>query len=280
MKILAGHSGQLGDLFMNLPFIRWLRSYNERGMTKQYLSIDMPINRKYAEAAPLFFNHPHLDGIMITDAYDGFPSEIDSQLMERRGYDQVFPPMQPHVDKWWEKRHQASTVLYDYSGGQFELSDSDCQISLVKWFDVPEHKDTIAFAPFAGFYNPKNDKKLSTERAQEIVDMILKMGYDVLQIGGPGEPILDGATQLRTPYFDSIRHILGCKAFLHTDTGAAWAISGYQFPALGVYSHRYYGPKYVKNIQPINPNAMYLDAPNVNEIELIKIERALKDLTK
>ena len=283
-KILYGHPGLIGDLFLNLPSIKYLNK------TFGY-DIDMPVHKKYLDVIPLLYNLDYLNSTIVLDGYDNFPSEKDIKLLKGKIYDKVFNPMQQHLDYWFDKRHQASTVLFDYFGGKMQLSLDQCQIELNQWFDIPTNlpgnlnnflfKDCISFAPYAGFYNPKNDKKLSEKRAQRICDFIGVKEFNCLQIGGPDEPKLNGAIKLNTTFFESIKNILGCKFFIHTDTGSGWAISGYKFPQLGLYSSDRYTKEHIKHIQPVNPNGVYLDGPNVNDIpdEVIfaQIEEMIKN---
>lgn len=235
----------------------------------------MPVHKRYAQAAPLFLNHPDLNRVVITHEYEKYPNDVDRAYLIDQRYDKVFNPMAPpRRFDWFRSMHQTQRVLDDY-GLPGEI---DPQIRLTRWFDVESQGDTIAFAPFAGSYNPANDKQLSFQHAQDIVDLIIMRGYKVIQIGGPGEPYLQRTRFPQTSYFDSIRTILGCQLFVHTDTGSGWAISGYQHPQLGLYSHAYYGREFVKNIQPVNPNGRYLSEENVNQITLDAIGQAMDDM--
>ena len=113
--------------------------------------------------------------------------------------------------------------------------------------------------------------------AQKIVDMILARNLGVLQIGGRNEPRLKGALKLGTDYFESVRNVLGCKMMIMGDSGLNWLLSGYDFPVLGLYSQRHFG-EFIHNIQPINPNGLYLDAKTVSEISLDKISNSIDTL--
>ncbi len=113
--------------------------------------------------------------------------------------------------------------------------------------------------------------------AQWIVDMIRDKGHWVLQIGSPDEPKLDNCSKLDTDYFSSVRNVLGCKGMIMGDSGLNWLLSGYDFPVLGLYSQRYFG-EFLRNIQPLNPNGIYLDAPKISEIPLDLIAQNLDTL--
>lgn len=263
MRLLLGHHGLRGDLAINLPAIEWLRK-------RTHGDIDMPIHRSFADMVPLFTNQPSFNPV-LTDGYNDFPTAQDAHWLKERGYNRVYNPMQPHVDvapEWHQLRHQTSAVLYDYFGE--ELTRAEQQISLVQWFSVPDlGKPVVAFAPFAGYiHNPHNDKQLTVERAQAIVDHLVARGYGVLQMSGAGEPHLRGATLSNPSYFEAVREMLGCKLLLHTDTGIGWVASGYRFPQLGLYGSHYYGPDKVANIVPVNPNGQHLAAHHVNDIPL------------
>lgn len=276
-RILIGHPGLRGDLAINIPAIEYLkRTYPDA-------QIDMPIHKRFADMLPLFVNQPSFNPVIL-DGYDDFPTAKDKELIESRGYTQICHPMQPHrEDRWHDRMHQTAAVSFDYFGVVLEPEDQ--QINLHRWFDidVPSLEfPKVAFAPFAGYEtSPTNDKMLTVERAQAIVDYIMSLGYDVLHLAGPGEPCLKefaGRMIQRTmsTYFNSVKSMLGTKLLLHTDTGMGWIASGYQHPSLGLYSNAYYGADKVNNIQPRNPNATYFDAPNVNDIPLETIFAALR----
>lgn len=264
MNVLFGHHGLRGDVAINIPAASYL--HKEFGW-----SVDIALNKRFKDMIPLFMNHPEINSVFITDSYDHFPSAGDALQIRDRHYDKVFNPMQPHRDeRWFENLHQTSAVLVDYlcilMPKEYE------QISLVKWFDPDPYLPIVAISPFAGFeHNPNNNKRLTEEKAQQIVDYILGKGFAVYQMSGPGEPKLKNTIFPGLSYFDSIKKMLSCKFLIHTDTGAGWIASAYKFPQLGLYGTEYHGKKNIHNIQPVNPNSIYLDAPTVGEIPIESI---------
>jgi ADP-heptose:LPS heptosyltransferase len=264
--------GQYGDLVIStVPARSFKQHYPGATLT-------LGLNKRYAAILPLFANHEHYDDIHLYDAYDNWPSPLDQAYLGRARYDAVFDPMPKRANEaiWWRTEHQAQNACTVY-GLPTPTDGLHCQ--LTQWFDLDIRRDTIAFAPFAGFYNPGNDKRLSESRAQEVVNLIRKLGYKVLQLGGPDEPRLDGAIPCHAGYFESIKQMLGCKMVVHTDSGCGWAASAYGFPQVGLYSNQYYSRDFVKHIQPISPNAIYLDEAKANQIELGAIEAAIKRLS-
>lgn len=276
MKILFGHHGRFGDLFINLPAIKAL------SLTYEGCLIDMPVHKDYAEAIPLLMNLPYLNGIFITNEYEKFPNQRDVDNLRGRDYDEIFNPMQrAFSDDWWKTYHQTQRVGLDYRFNSTAMSNISKKIELNKWFDVPNKENFVALAPFPAWYEGANNPKaLTVERAQEIVNFILSKGYQVLQVGHPDEPKIEGTIRLQTSYFESVKNVLGCKMMIMGDSGLNWVLSGYNFPVLGLYGHRYYGGENVKNIQPVNPNGIYLDASHVNEIPMEKILGVLEEKLK
>lgn len=273
-KILFGHHGQFGDIVLGLPALEFIKG------RKDDIIIDLAINKKYMDMAPLFYNHYAVNSIVITDSYENFPSPKDNNTILARKYDHIFDPMAPHIiDRWYDLMHQTESVLFDYKihpNGEY----FDKRIYLEKWFDPIDCEKSIALAAFPGFYGGlNNNKALSIIKAQKIVEICKSLGYKIIQIGGQDEPKLEGTFVSKTSYFDSVRTILGCKLLICGDSGINWVMSGYEMKILGLYSNAYYGSK-ICNIQPINPNAKYLDSDNVNNISLDLIKENLENILK
>lgn len=231
-------------------------------------------------SAALYLNHPHIDRVHILHKYnDGF-DEVDLEWLKREKFDHIFNPMQDHDHSrpWWRERIQTLESAHMHG---LSLPEGDAgKIELAKWFEPNKRfVEYVAFAPFPGFYMGKtNHKSIPLETAQDIVDYIVGKGYGVLQIGGPNEPQISGALKLDTDYFGSVQNILGCKGLICGDSGINWIASGYDFPAIGLYAYDIYGPQFIRNIQPINPNATYLSAQTVGDISLDLIMQHVDNL--
>lgn len=278
MKRYCGmHCGRFGDLYMATVAARALKAVDPEA------HLTFTIGCDYREAAPLFLNHPHIDRIRILHSTGAAGhDEMDKAWIAAQGFDLVFDPQADHQhwDPWWKKRPQPLEICHMH--GIDPAAAGGAKIEMARWFDPIPFDKTVAFAPFPAWYaglDPSNnDKALSIERAQEVVDYLIGKGWQVLQVGAAAEPQLRGTTKLTTDYFGSVRRVLGCRAFIGGDTGMMWLMSGYDFPCLGIYAHRYYGAANVRNIQPINPNAIYLDAPTIAEIELDRVRQSLDTL--
>lgn len=269
MKAIGFNIGQRGDLVMNTAV---LRAFKEQCPDCQFT---FGLGPQYVDMIDLFRNHPLIDDIHVFDSYDNWPNAKDREYLSRSGYNYIFNGMPNHtVYNWWDFSHQIKETMLVHG----VKDNGNYQCFLNQYFKAtPNLKKHIALAPFAGFYNPNNNKRLSFSRAQELVDKLLKDGYSVLQLGGSDEPELNGAFFPKTDYFTSIRNMLGCKYLISTDTGIRWVASAYKFPTIGLDSNEIYGNN-VSSIQPINPNAKYLSAFNVNEIEIEDIMNYGKSL--
>ncbi len=255
-KIIGTCHGQYGDLFLQLPFVEYLRKLYPNSY---YIA---NVNKKYQQVIPILKHCPYIDSFYISDEYENFPGVKDKIYLKSQKFDLVLPAMPKHKnDRWFEKFHQTKEI-FDMFG--YKSSKEKYQINIpIK--PKQKEKRLITFAPFAGYYNQNNNKKLSTEKAQEIVNGLISEGYKVLQIGGWDEPKLVGTFQINSSYSESFQNVIESELFLGTDTGLMWAASGVKQKCLGLYSNQDYG-KYIKNIQPVNPNGCYLNARNVNEI--------------
>lgn len=270
-KYLGFHGNMFGDLAMGTTAAAILKR------TDPDSHLTYIIGNDFADFAPLLLNSPDIDRIYVTcKGKDGF-NLVDQGWINDQKFNHIFDPMSDHDHSrpWFRERHQALELAFMH---KLPIVGESNKIVLKKWFK--ESKDFgsyVAFSPFPAWYaGIRNDKALSLERAQKISSFINDLGFGVLQVGHPDEPMLDGVLKLRTTYFESVKNILGCRMMVMGDSGLNWVLSAYDFPLLGLYSHRYYGPTFVKNIQPNNASAQYLDAPNVNDIPLEKIFEILE----
>ncbi len=271
MRIAGFNHGKLGDQLISWPTFCALKA------AQPDLEIVMTINKQYEAIIPLFQNQSEIVDFFITDSYENFPSAKDIEKFNIFQLDKMFNPMQPHRDEqWFLHRHQTEEVAHMH-GLDIKI---DKQIRLNKWFLSPDYKDYVCFAPFGGWPDYPNPKSLTVPHAQEIVDFIYKLGLKVWQFGHPDEPKLEKTERKPLTYFQNISSMLGTKALVAIDSGVNWAASAYSHPTLGLYSNSYYTRQFVGNIQPLNSNSLYLDAPNVNDINIELIKAKIIELVK
>jgi len=270
-RFLGFNPGLLGDIVMGTTAATILKDLYPASQ------ITCCISNDYHQIAPLLLNSPCFDRLYITHKpKDGF-DEVDGKWFYNQHFHKVFDPMQDHLDTWWQHRIQPLEVAHMHG---LPTKGYSGKVVLTKWFRETEGlKGYVAYAPFPAWYaGLDNEKAFTVERAQAIVDFILANGYKVLQVGHPDEPQLVGAEKRNTDYFTSVRNVMGCRFMLMGDSGMNWVLSAYDFPVLACYGHRYYSKEFVKNIQPLNRNAFYLDAPTVNEISLDAIQSSIRTM--
>lgn len=266
---LSAH--RYGDIFMNLVAWRTVKRLDPDA------HVTLLLNGNYRSAAPLFLDQPDIDSIHITHSPIGDFDEADLRWVKESGFTRVYSLMADHDHSrpWFLTRNQPQEVCHMHG---IPILD-DGKLRLNRWFEPTSGLTKwVALQAFAGSYDPANTKMLSIQRAQEIVDLIRARGFEVLQLGIPSEPKLNYTTRVDNDFFGAVKDLLGCRALVTTDSGFNWAASCYDHPTLGLYANAYYGKERVGAIQPLNPNAIYLDASNINDIPAHMIDAALTTL--
>ena len=113
------------------------------------------------------------------------------------------------------------------------------------------------------------------------MSLINKLGYKAIHLNGPDEPDIPGSVKLNKDWLTSVAVVTRSKLLITGDTGMSWAASGFQHPTVGMYAWGY-NPvaETSKNWQPINPNAIYLEAKTTKEIKPKKIIQAVLEKLK
>jgi len=268
MKAIGFNGGCFGDVIMG--------AIAARAHKLQYPDsiLVCGVAEKYSAIAPTIKTCPYFDDVCIWKGYDGWPAPEDKRHVLEAGYDKVYNAMPQHVDDdWYLRRHQTEEMCLMH-GLQPPV---DLQIRLIKSFDTIRKHKTIAVSFFGETRGAS--KSLSVNKAKEIVDLLTKTGYNVVQLGLPTEPSV--AQRYTGSFFDVIRFCLGCDALVTVDTAMAWVMSGYQFPVVGLYGHSYYPRAFTaRNWQPFNPNAIYLESAVANDIHPERVLGAINNLLK
>lgn len=272
MRAIGFMQGQRGDLVISTVAARSFKQHHPE------VTLTLGLNKQYADMAPLFVNSD-FDDVHFYDGYDKWPRHPrDTEYLKRAGYDHVFDAMPKRANEatWWQTEHQCQNACSTY---QLPYPKDGHQCRLAKWFDVPDYRGYVAFNYVGAFYaGYPNQKSYSPARAREIVQLIRARGYKVLVLGHPKEPLLEDTELAPSGYFDAVKTMLGCKAFVGIDSGFTWVSSAYSHPTLACYSDAYYTKQYVGSIQPVNPNAQYLSAPSLNDIPVADIDARLSML--
>jgi ADP-heptose:LPS heptosyltransferase len=263
MKAIGFNQGQIGDLGMNMIACRAFKeAYPDSHLT-------FGINKKYQSIAPIFEKNELIDDIRIWENYENWPSENDKQYLLDKKFDKVFHPMPQHkYDNWYIKYHHTEAVcmMHDL------VPPKNLQISFNRWFELDEkYKDCVALTCFSSVGAIRDIPK---DFANKIIDYIHSLGLKTIQLGLKDHPRLNTTYEpIGGSIFDDIKIALSCRFLLTTDTGMNWITSGYKAKVLALYSCLSY-PTYapIINRAPRNPNAIYLENYNIQDIdfELIK----------
>ena len=267
MKAIGFNQGQYGDLCINLIACRaFKRDYPE---SKLYFGI----NKKYESLKYIFLNNPLIDDIHIWDQYDGWPSYIDQNYLDMMKFDKIFNPMPKHTQEdWYQYRHQTQELCLMHKLNPPE----NLKINLIKYFNTDKNPKYVAINFQAETRG--QDKTPSLEQSQQIINLLIKLGYKPVQIGLSNQPEICKDKFIGT-FFDTIKFVLSCDFLLTVDSAISWIASGYEFPTIGLYSRSYYPMAYTsKNWQPINNNGIYIEDNKINNIKLEIIESAIKNI--
>ena len=268
MRIYYGIGGQYGDIFMGEPILRTLLE------THRDAEFIFGCSKQYEDVLPLFHGyHPRVVGYRAWESYPPYPeffTQGDREYVERMGFDKMYIHSPEHTPKWAERVHQVVE-----QGVMVGVEVEDPEIRLERHIEVPKRPTTIAMSLFPN--NGKGTKQIGIERVREIVSFVGSLGYEVLHLNGPGEPDIDGAQKTNVSFSDAVIAMLGTTLLVTGDTGMSWAASAYDHPTVGLYSIDYW--QYCQssvNWQPINENAVYLEARRAAEIPLHGIFVAIR----
>jgi hypothetical protein len=243
-KILGVRQSLIGDCIMALPILGHL----EREYPDSYKY--WHIAKKCSQAAPLFYNHPLIDRIVITDCEEGFGPK-DKALAE--SCDIAFNTMPPCLEPDFHNYRDMGEEVWVMAGLPeelyHELSDEDKTPKLEKWFDIEKEPNTIAVHCYAGYGKDQHRSPSKDWWDMAITCLIDKFDCTVYRLGHPIEPKFDidkhlGSGRWDTQgekkatikdcrslsFFDQIKKALSTDLYIGTDSGFSLAMGAYSHP--------------------------------------------------
>lgn len=260
IKIWGTSFSLIGDLIMSLPQLKYFK--------KKYSDtyINFVIHKKISYCAPLFYNHPDIDKIIISGKWSSFDLNdfniaVDCDVIttkidhkNKKILDRF------HKDKHWYNQRSCieETALMSGIKDLNNVLNKNEQIPyLNKWFDagfddeqkkaaytydkVESKKNKIlgkslAIWPYAGYGRSKN-RNPSDKWWGELISKLTKNSINVYHFGYFKEPILSenkkyyhNLTSL--DFFNQIKISLGTKLALGTDSGSMWVLAAYSHPII------------------------------------------------
>lgn len=250
----------IGDLVMSLPQLTYFKKKHQK------CYINFVIHKKIAYVAPLFFNHPYIDKILISGEWSSFNKqdyEIASKcdfVTTNLDHKNMKILDRKHDDKYWYNKRSCIDETAYMSG----ITDIDKYLSknekipyLTKWFDtgfedkqkkggytydkVDSNKNKIlrkslAIWPFAGYGRSKN-RNPSEKWWVKLISKLTDNSINIYHFGYINEPKLSESKKYyhnltNLDFFNQIKISLGTKLSLGTDSGSMWVLAAYNHPMI------------------------------------------------
>ena len=274
-KIWGVSVSLIGDLIVGLPQL----TYFEKKYPGSYKY--WGIHKKMSHAAPLFYNHPLIDRIKITDTWGGF-GEYDYKLasdcdITTRDIDHERKTLlNARPEDYWYNRHDIIEQIARMSGIsdiREVLTEEELRPKLYKWFDadfdaieknegytkartssgkIPNK--SIVIWPFSG-YNHWPSRSPSPHWWNVLVDTLINNGFTVFHCGWIEEPHvsnLDGYNRcVDLSFFEQVKISLATNLAIGADSGSMWTLGAYSFPAIHLMTNWRDG--HVENFSAMNP---------------------------
>lgn len=263
MKIIGTNQGQRGDLIIGTVVAKAIK---ERFPQSHFT---LGINKQYQDMVDLFKYHPYIDDVHIWDQYDNWPNQYDINFLRSNNYNLILDPMPKHPnDHCWYNLVNHQTEAACIMNGFTPPKDLNCILN--RYFDLDKkYTNYISIAPYTAW----TKKNISDQKWEEIVNFLNTKNIKVIQLGADSEKIIKGCEKINgLSYFESVKIMLSTKLLICLDGGMSWVASAYQHPVLGLYGYHYDRLLTPKVYEPLNKNAIYLEAEHAENInfELIK----------
>jgi len=304
IKIWGTSFGLIGDLIMSLPQL----TYFEKKYPGSYKYFG--IHQKISQCAPLFFNHPLIDRIKITDKWHEFGEEdyklaSDCDVSTRKiDHKEKTVYNCKSIDGWFNEmdciEHTARcSNIFDMNE---VLSEEERYPTLYKWFDSDftniennegyskERKksnkignNSIAIWPFAA-YGRVTGRSPSSDWWKSTIQKLITEGFEIHHFGWVEEPKLstDSKYHYHTnlEFFEQIKGSLGCDFSIGTDSGSMWVLAAYSHP--GIVLSGPWMPGHNTNwgaFLPPNKNGKYIyNLPHITTITYNQVIEKIKEI--
>ena len=300
IKIWGTAFSLIGDLIMSLPQLNYFKN--------QYPDsyINFIIHKKISYCAPLFFNHPLIDRIKISDGWSDFGDndyniakdcDIHTTSINHKTKS-INNRKHEHGEFWYNERNcidenalmSGIKSLDDFTGAEERYP------FLVKWFDegfdAPQKKGAYTFKkknnkdnyrlkksitiwPFAA-YGRSQSRSPTLKWWQETVKTLIGKGFNIIHCGYINEPDLSeefSNYQKVTDFefLDQIKISLGSNFSIGTDSGSMWVLGAYSHPSIHLMTN--WAENHKDNLlafEPLNKNSYSLF--NEKSCDEIKID--------
>jgi ADP-heptose:LPS heptosyltransferase len=254
-RIFGTRQSLLGDSIMSLPILTYL----EKRYPDSYKIFH--IAKKCSQAVPLYFNHPLIDRILISDCLEGFGPN-DYEVMKT--CDLVINTMPPHFDDRFPNDFDIYEETFRMSGLPIEefwaMTEEEKRPKLVKWFDTENlGSKTLAFFACAGYgANGWSSRNPTKGWYEKLLPKLYAEGYTVYQFGHPLDYTFESHPQhvdcRQLVFFDQIKKALGTSIALATDSGTSLILGAYSHNQVSLLTNHWTHPRHVRNFYAFGTN--------------------------
>ena len=274
-KIWGVSFSLIGDLIVGLPQL----TYFEKKYPGSYKY--WGIHKKMSHAAPLFYNHPLIDRIKITDKWGEFgkydyelASKCDITTRDLDSHNKTLLNARP--EDYWYNDHDIVEQMARMSGIydiKEVLTEDELRPQLYQWFDadfdaieknegytkvrtnsglIPEK--SVVIWPFSG-YGHWPARSPSSNWWNTVVNTLIDNNFMVFHCGWIDEPHLsnlEGYVRcVNLSFFEQIKISLATKLAIGADSGSMWTLGAYSFPAIHLMTNWRDG--HTQNFSAMNP---------------------------
>jgi len=301
IKIWGTSFSLIGDLIMSLPQLVYFKKKHKNTY------VNFVIHKKISYCAPLFFNHPNIDKILISGEWSSFNSEdfkIASEcdlITTKLDYKNKKILDRQHDDKQWYNHRsciEETALMSGITDFNDILTNEEKIPYLYKWFDTGfedeqkkaaytyEKKNSkrnkilsksLGIWPFAGYGRSKN-RNPSEEWWRGLVSRLINDSINVYHFGYFNEPKLSenkryyhNLTDL--DFINQIKISLGTKLALGTDSGSMWVLAAYSHPmiVLGTNWYNNHTNNLKATIPPIQNGECIFNQNNFSNLKIDEI---------
>lgn len=261
------------------------------------------VARKHLHAAPLFYENPLIDQLVISDCEEGY-GPMDVALAETCQIRLPLMPEHPEPHIPWPTVRSFYQETFIMSGLTMEdwrsVPEHTLRPRLTQWFNVTSQPPkTIAYWPCAAYGVPQviwedgkrvvKSRNASRPWAMRLVERLRMEGYKVIQFGHPND-YADcggglGASEdvRRLTFMQQIILSLGCDLIIGTDSGAGIALGAYGDGPNQITLLTNHFPGHTSNLTafaPWNPNnCNFVGVGSADHISIDSVVESVKQMT-
>lgn len=276
LKIWGVRQSLIGDSIMALPILNILEDAYPRSY--KYWQIA----RKCAQSAPIYYNHPLIDKIVISDCLEGMGPK-DREIAATCNIVLNTTPNHPFEHDWPNYRNifEETWVMAGLPLDAYHSLPREKQRpKLYQWWEWDRRPKTIAIWPCAN-YGTEAKRSPNQSWYNSLVTLLRSLGYKTIQCGHPRDFFINCDNDARDKtFFEQIQISLSCDLTIGTDSGAGLVIGAYEANQISLLTNHFTG--HTKNLYAFgtnNPNNYsFLGEGDPNRIIIDEVANKVKEI--